>query len=271
MKTPVVLSIAGSDPSGGAGIQADLKTFTSLGVYGAAVITCLTVQNTVKVYDSFALPGKFVHDQILAVLTDLEVGVIKTGMLGNAEIAEAVGTAIEGRMIVCDPVMISKSGYALMEESAMKAVEEFVIRKARVLTPNYHELMRLCGDVKADPITAGEALLSQYSRLEALLVKGGHIDESGDRITDTLLLKQNGRIERVPFEHKRVSSENTHGTGCTLSSAITALLATGKPLRESVEKSIHYISSLIEYSKDNKLGKGHGPLIHYKENKHDAD
>ncbi len=258
-----VLSIAGSDPSGGAGIQADIKTFTSLGVYGGAVITCLTVQNTLSVSDVFFLKGEFVKREISAVLKDIDISFIKIGMLGNSDIAQAVGETLEGYFIVCDPVMISKSGYPLMEESSMKAVERFVICKSSILTPNYHELMKLTKNKLKNPIEAGKTLLKKYENLQAILVKGGHIDESGEIITDTLIFKEKGRIEKAEYSHRRFFTKNTHGTGCTLSSAITAFLARNNNMVKSVEMAINYVNSLIEMAAKNTIGKGNGALLHH--------
>jgi hydroxymethylpyrimidine/phosphomethylpyrimidine kinase len=269
------LSIAGSDPSGGAGIQADLKTFTALEVYGAAAVTSVTVQNTQKVFDVLHLPGDFVREQIRAVLEDIDISHIKIGMLGNSDIARAVGETLEewtqasGRKkfdIVCDPVMISKSGYPLIEEDAMRAVADFVVSLSTVLTPNAHELEKLSeliGTPPLTPIGSAEALLLRYDNLQAVLVKGGHICEDSAYSVDTLVTRYNDSFHNLSFSHPRLKTVNTHGTGCTLSSAITAYLARGLELSAAVEKAVDYVSRLIEISSQNKIGKGSGPLIHY--------
>jgi hydroxymethylpyrimidine/phosphomethylpyrimidine kinase len=263
MKYKKVLSIAGSDPSGGAGIQADIKTFTALGVYGGAVITCLTVQNTQKVKDSFFLPGPFVKQELDTVLEDIDIGFIKTGMIGNADIAASISSSLSGYSIICDPVMLSKSGYPLMEEKAMKAVEEQIISKSMVLTPNFHELNRLAGNNKSSPLDCAKGLLERFDLLQAVLVKGGHIDEGNHKITDSLVLKDDGKYEIINFTHPRYRTKNTHGTGCTLSSAITSFLARGNSLKKAVRLSINYIDSLVRLSRNEPIGKGNGPLPHH--------
>lgn len=278
MKIQKVLSIAGSDPSGGAGIQADLKTFSALGVYGAAVITSLTVQNTQKVKDALFLPGEFVKEQIKTVLEDIDVSFIKTGMLGNAEIAKAVGESLEewaGRMskspkgVVCDPVMISKSGYPLMKEDAMQAVMDYVVSVSTVLTPNLLELEKLsglaglAGGPAQSPVKSAEKLLEKFENLQAVLVKGGHIDEQASTATDTLVFRHGDRFRSVSYSHKRYPSNNTHGTGCTLSSAIAAYLARGQELQEAVGSAVGFVQKLIAFSAENPVGHGNGPLIHF--------
>lgn len=274
MEIRKALAIAGSDPSGGAGIQADLKTFSALGVYGAAVVTCLTVQNTQKVFDSLSLPGDFVREQILAVLDDLDVFHVKIGMLGNAEIARSVGVTLEewkqkaghSGEIVCDPVMISKSGYALMKEDAMQAVADYVLSVSTVLTPNAHELEKIAGMIGSPPVSpvkSAEFILEHFDNLKAVLVKGGHLDETGKESVDTLVMRHGGGFRNLSFAHPRIDTLNTHGTGCTLSSALTANLALGMDLAEAAEKAVNYVACLIAVSAQNRVGKGNGSLIHY--------
>jgi hydroxymethylpyrimidine kinase/phosphomethylpyrimidine kinase len=258
-----VLTVAGSDSSGGAGIQADLKTFTALGVYGASVITSLTVQNTRGVVDRLDLEPRFVAAQIDAVLSDIDISCVKTGMLANAGIANAVGDAVKDCFVICDPVMISKNGYPLLDDEAVLALRDSVIRNADILTPNYRELVRLAEGRYEDPLEAGRAVMEEFGKLRALLVKGGHIDETGGQVTDTLLLRAADGIRICEFRHRRSWSENTHGTGCTLSSAITAYLARGNDIAASVEMAIDYVVSLIELSANEKIGKGKGPLPHH--------
>ncbi|UCZ56853.1 bifunctional hydroxymethylpyrimidine kinase/phosphomethylpyrimidine kinase [Desulfurispirillum indicum] len=265
MTIPCVLSIAGSDPSGGAGIQADLKVFSALETYGAAAITCLTVQNTIKVHDALMLDGVFVRAQVERVLEDIPINVIKTGMLGNGDIARHVGEAIEGRTIVCDPVMISKSGYALMNQDAMDAIMEHVVARATILTPNFHELLALAqADESADPLECGERIMQRFPRLQALLVKGGHIDEQATTVTDTLIMRHGGGFSHHSSTHPRIDTPNTHGTGCTLSSAIAAYLAKSDGnIVEAVQQGIAYVHRLITRAAQGSVGKGNGPLLHH--------
>ncbi len=276
MTPPCVLSIAGSDPSGGAGIQADLKTFSAFGVYGAAVPVSLTVQNTVSVTDTLMVPGAFVRAQIEAVLSDLPVSAVKIGMLGNSEIAKAVGScladwsgtrnpALPPLPVVCDPVMISKSGYSLLAEDAVRALEDFVLPAATVLTPNRMELEKLADPdgQGLSPVQAAQVLLERHESLRGILVKGGHIDENSRTVTDTLVLRDGNGFRRDDFSHGRFETANTHGTGCTLSSAFAALLALGKNMTEAAELAVNYVSRLIEYSAGHPLGRGHGPLFHH--------
>lgn len=258
-----VLTVAGSDPSGGAGIQADLKTFTALGVYGASVITSLTVQNTQKVFDSLDLDPRFVRDQLEAVLSDIDISYVKIGMLANAEIAKTVGDVLKDYYIVCDPVMVSKSGYPLLEDKAVRALRDSVIRHADVLTPNWHELKKLTDGKFDDAVEAGYRVMEDYDELKGLLVKGGHIDGDAEEATDTLLLRDASGIRSFDFTHRRFDSENAHGTGCTLSSAITAYLARNNDIVHSVEMAIDYVVSLIELSATEKVGMGKGPLLHH--------
>lgn len=278
MEIKKVLSVAGSDPSGGAGVQADLKTFSALGVYGAAVITSLTVQNTQKVSDALFMPGEFVKQQIDAVLEDIDISFIKVGMLGNGEIARSVGEALEEwnrrissvpkapEGIVCDPVMISKSGYPLMKEDAMQAVMDFVVSQSTILTPNLHELEKLAelaGGPSLSPVKSAETLMDKFENLQAVLVKGGHIDELAETATDTLVFRKGDKFRSLAFSHKRVATRNTHGTGCTLSSAIAAYLARGQELQEAVSSAVDYVQKLIQFSAENTVGHGNGPLIHF--------
>lgn len=258
-----VLTIAGSDPSGGAGIQADLKTFTALGVYGAAAITALTVQNTQKVYDSLALEPRFVEDQVKAVLDDIKVDYIKTGMLANADIAKAVGGYLDEIFVVCDPVMISKSGYPLLEDRAVKAIREHVIPKSDILTPNYHELLKLTGGKIKDAVEAGYSLMEEIPSLKALLVKGGHVDEEKDEVEDVLIVRELNGLRNTAYTHPRYITEHLHGTGCTLASAITAYLARNNDLSHAVEMGIDYVTSLIKISQAGGIGRGNGPLYHH--------
>ncbi|WP_027389696.1 bifunctional hydroxymethylpyrimidine kinase/phosphomethylpyrimidine kinase [Chrysiogenes arsenatis] len=261
---PIALTIAGSDPSGGAGIQADLKTFLALRVYGAAVPTCLTVQNTQAVADAMMLPGEFVAAQAQMVFDDLSVGALKTGMLGNTDIVEAVGRVIDGKPnIVCDPVMVSTSGYPLLNEAARDALCQCVIAQATLVTPNAHELKLLAPDIP-NSTEAGYRVLQRFPELRGILIKGGHWDETGHTVTDTLLERTaDGAIATHHFRHPRYQTKNTHGTGCTLAAAITAGLARGRHLSEAVSAAVTFVDALLGISAEHSVGKGHGPLLHH--------
>jgi hydroxymethylpyrimidine/phosphomethylpyrimidine kinase len=264
MREKNVLSIAGSDPSGGAGIQADLKTFTTLGVYGTAVVTCVTAQNTQQFSEIHFVKANMMKAQIKAVLEDINISFIKVGMVGNASIAKTIGEMVEGYKVIFDPVMVSKTGRPLMKKRAGKAVEKWILPKTFLLTPNFPELQSLSGKDIKTAIEAAEAVMQKFSNLEALLVKGGHIEEDKNEITDTLLIRTKSGFERHIFTHPRFAVKSTHGTGCTLSSAITAFLARGKPLPEAVESAIKYLTDLIQItSKEPSVGKGNGALLHY--------
>ena len=262
MTTPIALTIAGSDSGGGAGIQADLKTFSALGVYGASVITALTAQNTREVRAiEDASPG-FVISQIETVLDDLDVAAVKIGMLSRPEIIAAVADTLEQRQaknIVLDPVMVAKSGDALLQEEAVSALRELLLPKALIITPNLPEAAVLLGlpepaDEKA-MTEAAEALLGLGPA--SVLVKGGHL--SGP---DSLDIFHDGtRTHRLTAA--RVQSHNTHGTGCTLSSAIAAYLARGFPLPAAVQAAKDYLTAAIGAADRLTIGSGHGPVHHF--------
>ena len=257
MQIPNVLSIAGSDPSGGAGIQADLKTFAALDVYGMAVITALTAQNTQEVRGFIALPPAFVKDQIDAVFDDIEVSAVKIGMLANEEIIEVVADALERHKpsyIVLDPVMVATSGDSLISAEALAAMKARLIPLCDVLTPNIPEAEKLSRKAVMDMEVAAAGLLDLGSR--AVLLKGGHL--KGAVAMD--VLAHNGGVK--VFEAPRLESKNTHGTGCTLSSAVAAYLARGYSLDESVESAKNYISSAINHADELRVGQGHGPVHH---------
>ncbi|KAA1420409.1 bifunctional hydroxymethylpyrimidine kinase/phosphomethylpyrimidine kinase [Mumia zhuanghuii] len=257
---PVMLSIAGSDPSGGAGIQADLKTATALGAYGAAVITALTVQNTLGVTGIHAVPPDFVAAQIRSVLDDLDVGAVKIGMLGTAdavvEVAVALGSA--DVPIVLDPVMVATSGDRLVPPDAVDAIRTMLLPLATVVTPNVPEAAVLVG---ADPAKDVDGLAEAAYALRgigasAALVKGGHL--GGDLSVDVLADADGVRTYEAP----RVATANTHGTGCTLSSAIAAGLALGLPLRDAVADAKDYLTGALRGGADQHLGHGSGPVDH---------
>lgn len=262
---PSVLSIAGSDPSGGAGIQADLKTFAMLGTYGMAAITSLTVQNTRGVQGFQALEGAFVADQVRSVLDDIPPQAIKTGMIGSAEIARHIGPLLEHPMLICDPVMFATSGDALFEPDAMQTICDQIIARARILTPNLAELRWLSSSQPDEPpVDAARRLFDQYPRLQAVLVKGGHRNPDQGMLTDSLLERQPNQIVQHDFPHPWLDTRNTHGTGCTLASAIAAQLARGQQRPAAVESAIRFLAGLLEQSATHQLGSGQGPLLHHR-------
>jgi hydroxymethylpyrimidine/phosphomethylpyrimidine kinase len=254
---PIALTIAGSDPSGGAGIQADLKTFHQFGVYGAAAITLITVQNTVRVSRVECLPAELVVEQVRAVLEDLKPGAAKTGALGNAAIVEAVAelAAEFDFPLVVDPVMVSKHGAALVSAEAREAVGLRLVPRARLVTPNLEEAAALTGLAVTDVAAmrrAAERLCAMGA--QAALVKGGHLAGCA---TDVLF---DGR-EWHELEAPRIETRQTHGTGCTYSAAITAELARGVELRAAVERAKSFITEAIRSAPG--LGRGSGPVNHF--------
>jgi hydroxymethylpyrimidine/phosphomethylpyrimidine kinase len=257
MPIPIALTIAGSDPSGGAGIQADLKTFHQFEVYGMAVITLITVQNTVRVDRVECLDPQLVREQIRAVLDDLPPAAAKTGALGSREIVEAVAdqAAEFGFPLVVDPVMISKHGLPLVSEEAKSALIRSLIPRAFLLTPNVPEAAALTGiDIRGleDMRRAACTLAGMGAR--AVLIKGGHL--AGDAVD--LLWTARGCRE---FHAARIDTRHTHGTGCTYSAAITAELARGAVLETAVERAKTFINEAIRTNPG--LGHGCGPVNHH--------
>ncbi|MDD6069804.1 MAG: bifunctional hydroxymethylpyrimidine kinase/phosphomethylpyrimidine kinase [Clostridiales bacterium] len=252
-----VLSIAGSDSSGGAGIQADLKTITCLGEYGMTVITALTAQNTMGVEGVEAVSVQMVRSQMDAVFSDICPEAVKLGMIATPDIMEAVCEKLKeykAENIVVDPVMAATSGSSLMENRTVRTLKEKMIPMADIITPNILEAEVLSGieiHGKEGMIKAAE-VIADYGK-GAVLIKGGHLEESADD-----LLYKEGKA--VWFSGKRFDNPNTHGTGCTLSSAIATFLAKGCSMEESVEKAKAYVAGAIEANLD--LGKGRGPLKH---------
>lgn len=259
-----VLTIAGSDSGGGAGIQADLKTFAALGVYGMSVITAITAQNTRGVEAAWPLPAEWVRHQADAVLGDLGADAIKIGMLGSAEVAMAVAEVI-GRYpeipVVVDPVMVSTSGVSLMTDAARAVVVEQIFPRSSLVTPNLPEAAALAGmPVRddGDRMRAGEALLALGCR--AVLIKGGHA--AGGEVVDWLFTGDSGPSGGHRFARPRVETINTHGTGCTLSAAIAAFCAAGYPLAEAVEAAGRFVQGALQAGADYRIGGGSGPLNH---------
>ena len=260
--TPIAITIAGSDSSGGAGIQADLKTFSALGVYGASVITALTAQNTLGVTGIHDVPPDFVTAQIDAVFSDLAVGAVKIGMLSHPNVIKAVAAGLQRYKqdkIVLDPVMVAASGDRLLAPEALAVLREVLIPRALVLTPNLPEAAALLEAPVAQNETEmhaqGEKLLALGAR--AVLIKGGH----GKGAESVDLLIEPSAVTRLAAE--RIATANTHGTGCTLSSAIAAGLAKGLDLAEAVRQAKAYVTAAIAASDTLSIGKGHGPVHHF--------
>lgn len=257
---PIALTIAGSDSGGGAGIQADLKTFSALGVYGASVITALTAQNTHSVTAVHDAPPDMVAAQIEAVFSDLDVGAVKIGMLSSPEIIDAVADGLAGRdvPVVLDPVMVAKSGDALLQDHAVQALKTRLLPMATVLTPNLPEAARLVGldRVDGNDQAVAQALLNMGP--SGVLLKGGHA--VGDDCTD-LLVRRDGPPRR--FTTPRIMTRNTHGTGCTLSSAIAAGLAAGMALDHAIERAHAYLQGAIRAADGLGIGSGNGPVHHF--------
>jgi hydroxymethylpyrimidine/phosphomethylpyrimidine kinase len=263
---PVALTVAGSDPSGGAGIQADLKTFSALGVYGTAVLTALTAQNTRGVTGVHGVPPEFVGEQLATLFADVEVHATKLGMLGTAAVVRAVAAALADRPagpVVCDPVMVATSGDRLIDEAAVDAVRTDLLPLADLVTPNVPEAAALLGVAPAT--TVDELAVHAGELLElgpgAVLAKGGHL--GGDESLDVLATADGVVVTRRP----RVDTTATHGTGCTLSSAIAALVArgVGGPGRWEpvVEQARDYLQRALEAGASLGIGSGHGPVHHF--------
>jgi hydroxymethylpyrimidine/phosphomethylpyrimidine kinase len=258
-----VLTIAGSDSGGGAGIQADLKTFSAIGCFGMSVITALTAQNTQGVKAIHAVPPAFTVEQIEAVLSDIGADAIKIGMLYSAELIEAVAQELKkhgARKIVLDPVMVAQSGDKLLQDNAIEAIKTHLMPLADVVTPNIPEASVLCGrplTQRSDIESAAEALAKYGSR--SILIKGGHGDES--KSTDLLFLAGEGRF--VSLEADRIETRNNHGTGCTLSSAIASYMAKGKDIEEAVQEAKTFINQALAAGAHYKIGHGHGPVHHF--------
>lgn len=260
--TAIALTIAGSDSGGGAGIQADLKTFSALGVYGCSVITALTAQNTRAVTAIFDVDPDFVRAQIDAVFDDLRVDAVKIGMLSRPEIITAVAGALRRwrpPRVVLDPVMVAKSGDRLLREEAVAALRQDLLPLADLITPNLPEAAVLLGE---EPVRERARMAEVAVRLRALgarnvLLKGGHL--AGPGSPDLLLVDGEPRW----LEGERVETRNTHGTGCTLSSAIAAHLARGRPLPEAVARAKAYLTAALRAADSLGIGHGHGPVHHF--------
>lgn len=262
--TPIALTIAGSDSGGGAGIQADLKAFSANGAYGASVLTAITAQNTCDVTAVHELPAEMVRAQIDAVLDDLDVGAVKLGMLFSPAVISAVaeGLADCRAPLVVDPVMIAKSGDALLQDAAVSALTTQILPRADLLTPNLPEAARLldCAPARtpAEMVEQAHALRALGPR--AVLMKGGH--GQGDRCIDVLVTPA-GEVLRLDVP--RVATRNTHGTGCTYAATIAAHLARGAVLPRAVETAHRYLQAAIAAADSLQIGRGHGPVHHFHE------
>ncbi|MGB3865026.1 MAG: bifunctional hydroxymethylpyrimidine kinase/phosphomethylpyrimidine kinase [Xanthobacteraceae bacterium] len=262
MTIPIALTIAGSDSGGGAGIQADLKAFAACGVYGASVITALTAQNTRGVSGIHEVPPEFITAQIDAVFSDLDVKAVKIGMVSQRPVIEAIVAGLmrwSPRHVVVDPVMVATSGDRLLSGDAVDALRRLLIPRATIITPNLPEAAALL----EEPVAASETeIVGQGERLlrlgcAAVLIKGGHGD--GPDSTDYLVRREGV----VRLAAPRIATPNTHGTGCTLSSAIAAGLAKGQPLEAAVRQAKVYISAAIAAADRLDVGHGHGPVHHF--------
>ena len=260
-KVPTVLSIAGFDGSGGAGIQADTKTISSLGCYAMNVLTALPVQNTQGVKNIFDIPVEAVKEQLDCLFDDIYPDSIKIGMVHNSKLVETISDFLKDYKgsIVFDPVMVSTSGHRLIQEETIAAIKELLFPLAHIITPNLDEVSVLVGR-EISTVHAMEEVADEILSLgcNAALLKGGHLQSD---ILTSILIQKNQAAQY--FESKRVQTKNTHGSGCSLSSAIASFLARGYHLEQSTENALMYINSAIKGSKDLVIGKGNGPLNHF--------
>ncbi|WP_104400401.1 bifunctional hydroxymethylpyrimidine kinase/phosphomethylpyrimidine kinase [Vibrio penaeicida] len=261
--TPIVLTIAGSDSSGGAGIQADIKTISVTGSYACSVVTALTAQNTHGVASVHSVPAEFVAQQLDAVFSDLNIVAVKVGMLSNTDIIYAVADqlrAYKPKFLVVDPVMVATSGDTLLESKAVDALKKELFPLATLITPNLPEAVFLTKTEfpsnEDEMLTLADAL--KLSGARNALLKGGHLKED-ESSTDLLITPE--RVFR--YSAKRHSTNNTHGTGCTLSSAIASYLAQGHALEKAVSMAKHYITKAIAHSDELEVGTGSGPVHHF--------
>lgn len=258
-----VLTIAGSDSGGCAGIQADIKSISACGAYAASVITATTAQNTQGIFDIHPIPISHLEKQLDAVLSDIEFGAIKIGMLHSSEVIDAVANKLEQysiNNIVLDPVMVATSGDNLIVNDAISSLKKF-LPKARLITPNIPEAEKLIGhpiELKNLKNSAREIGCLYYT---SVLLKGGHIGSHENKITDTLYIHENDEI--ITIKKPWVNTKNTHGTGCSLSSSIAAFLSLGHNLEDAVKKGCHYINRAITQGENKILGKGNGSINHF--------
>lgn len=258
-----VLTIAGSDSGGGAGIQADIKTISAMGCYAASAITAVTVQNTIGVQAVHAVPTDILEGQIDAVLDDIGADAVKIGMLHSSEVVELVACKIEQygiRNVVLDPVMVSTSGHRLIEERAIETLRERLLPLARVITPNVPEAEILSGmNIGSEKDFPAVAAILSEGRKVSVLMKAGHL--SGESLVDYFFNAEDGSTTML--ESQRVHTQNTHGTGCTLSSAFAAALARGETLTQAAFSAKGFIEKAIISGAGYSIGKGHGPVDHF--------
>lgn len=262
-KYPTILSIAGSDCSGGAGIQADLKTISALGGYAATAITAITVQNTTGVRAIHPIPPAFVRGQIEAVMEDIRPDAVKIGMINDIEIVKVIAACLrkyQPAHVVFDPVMVSTSGHKLIEDDAIETLTGLLMPLSSVITPNLREAEVLTGQSinNVEKMKSAAIKLLKYG-CGAVLLKGGHLE--GGLMCDVLQIT--GESTPHLFTSTKIESKNTHGTGCTLSSAIATFLALGYTMPQAVEHAKCYVTGGIEAGKDIHIGEGHGPLNHF--------
>jgi len=266
MKTyPVVLTIAGSDSGGGAGIQADIKTMSALGAFATSAITAITVQNTLGVTGIHDIPCEMVADQIEAVLSDFPVRAIKIGMINKPELVEVITSAIRKHKIkhvVLDPVMVATAGGKLMQEPTVEKMKKELFPCSTIITPNLYETGVLLNR-KITSLEEMEAAAKELGELgcTSVLVKGGHLFESEAEMVDVLWMSKEQEIHT--FSAPKINTKNLHGTGCSLSSAIATFLALGNSIPESVDLAKDYITAAIEAGKDVSIGKGNGAVNHF--------
>ena len=259
----VALTIAGSDSSGGAGIQADIKTLSALGVYGASAITAITAQNTLGVVSQLPIHPQMVYDQIVVVMDDLSPSVAKIGMLANSDIVVAVAEALRDYTlpIILDPVIVSTSGHRLLSLEAEEVLKQNLLPMATLVTPNIPEIEALAEmtiTTYEDKVCAAERLFHYGTK--AILLKGGH--EEGDTKSDILFTNTPSGIHSTPYTSDTISTRNTHGTGCTLSSAIAAYIARGYELEEAIFHAKKFVTEAIRHGADISIGHGFGPVNH---------
>lgn len=263
-RIPNVVSIAGVDPSGGAGIFADIKAMSACGAYACGVVAALTAQSTRGVFGVLPVSAAFVRQQLDVLFEDVAINAVKIGMLNDAEVIETVAQVLEARrprFVVLDPVMVAKSKDRLLAEDALGALRSRLLPLATVVTPNLPEAAELLGvqesDAPEDMAYTAKALLDLVGEKSWVLLKGGHL--AGDTASDLLL----SREETHRFEAKKIATKNTHGTGCTLSSALAALLPQSNSVPEAVERAKAYITGAIRHADDLQVGSGHGPMHHF--------
>ena len=264
--SPTVLTIAGSDPSGGAGIQADLKTMTAIGVYGAAAITCITVQNSLGVTESVPLDGGLVVRQVQAVLADHHVTHIKIGMLGAMEIVRALGQLLASYQgeVIYDPVLASTTGQSLLSGTSLSELSDQLISKVTVLTPNCDELAQLGQQTittPAEALACAREILARHAHLRAVIVKGGHLEPESTDIHDFLVMKDQ---EVIASKRRRIHSANLHGTGCTYASAFAAFHCRENDYGKAFSLAAAFMDRIIHRSSTISLVKSgaNGPLFH---------